>query len=301
MYVKAAALTIEIPLFDSSNDPITSGAVTTEISKDSVAYVATTNSATHVDEELWTLALTTTETNCDRFRVRVTHADLAADVIVSDDAWPTLDVNTIEVGGVEVELISMGDGAYSGTLTVTDGAAGLEGATVNARRGGVLKATGVTDATGEIDDWLLGDATYDLTVRLAGYQSASDTVTVTDNDWTKTVTLTPIAITPPEAASLCTVQFRVKLSETAVSGAICKAKLLGINQASDGTILSTEEMSDTTDSNGIAELQLVQKGSIVKGSGLYKIWIEIAGKPVASVETTLPNQSTVLFEDLLKV
>lgn len=118
MYTKAAALTIEIPLFDSNNDPITSGTVTTEILKNSAGmYAATSASATHVDEELWTLVLTTSETNCDRFRVRVTHADLAADVIVSDDAWPTIDVNVVTVDGDEVELIDPGD--YSDTVNIT--------------------------------------------------------------------------------------------------------------------------------------------------------------------------------------
>lgn len=302
MYTKAAALTIEIPLVNTLGDPITSGAVTTEISMDSGTYAATSGTAQHVDEELWTLDLLTTETDCDRFRVRVTHADLAADVIVSDDAWPTaVDANTVQVNGYDVELASVsGEGAFTGTLTINDGATGLPDAIVNARRGGVLKASGTTDENGQITDWVFGAYTYDLAVRLVGYQPATDTITVSADAWTKTISLTSITITAPESALLCTVQFRVKLSETAVSGAVCKAKLLGVNQASDGTILSTEELSDTTDSNGIAELQLVQKGSVVKGSGMYKIWVEIAGKPVASVETTLPNQSTVLFEDLLK-
>jgi hypothetical protein len=122
---------------------------------------------------------------------------------------------------------------------------------------------------------------------------------VSADGWTKTVSLSAISITAPAAVSLCTVQFRVKLSDTAVEGAVCKAKLQGINQAADGTILSNEESSDTTDAQGVAELQLVRKGAIVKGSGVYRIWIEIAGKPVASVEVTIPSQSTTLFEDLI--
>jgi hypothetical protein len=194
-----------------------------------------------------------------------------------------------------------GEGSYTGTLTVDDGEGnGLEGAVVHARRGGVLKASGTTNADGEITDWVFGAYTYDLAVRLAGYQPDTDTITVSGNAWTKTVSLTAISITAPDAASLCTVQFRVKLADTAVSGAVCKAKLIGVNQASDGVILSNAESSDTTDSEGVAELQLVQKGSVVKGNGIYKIWVEIAGNPVASVETAIPNQSTILFEDLLR-
>lgn len=107
-------------------------------------------------------------------------------------------------------------------------------------------------------------------------------------------------ITEPSEPSLCTVQFRVKLSGTAVSGAVCKARFVGINQATDGTILSTAELSDTTDSQGIAELSLVRRDSIAKGNGIYKIWVEIAGVEVSSVETTIPNQSIYLYEDLLE-
>lgn len=203
----------------------------------------------------------------------------------------------VELTGVDVG--ASGEDAFTGTLTVDDGSTGLQGAVVNIRRGGVLKASGTTDSSGEITDWVFGTYTYDIAVRLAGYEPKTDTMAISADSWTKTVSMTAIAISAPSAATLCTVQFRVKLSDTAVSGAVCKAKLLGINHASDGTILSNAESSDTTDAQGVAELELVQKGSIVKGSGLYKIWVEIGGNPVSSVETTIPSQSTFLFEDLL--
>lgn len=194
-----------------------------------------------------------------------------------------------------------GDGAYTGTLTVEDGdGTGLESATVHASLGGVLKASGTTGSSGTITDWVFGAATYTLAVRLAGYQPETDTVVVSGDAWTKTIVMTAISISSPDSVSLCTVSFQVKLSDTEVAGAVCKAKLLGINQASDGVILSNAESSATTDALGVAELQLVRKDSIVKGQGLYKIWVEIAGNPVASVETTIPSQSTVLFEDMIQ-
>lgn len=193
----------------------------------------------------------------------------------------------------------VGEGAYTGTLTVDDGATGLEGAVVNAYRGGVLIATGITDANGQITDWVFDAHTYDLAVRLPGYQPETDTVTVSGNAWTKTISLTAITITAPAAPTLCTAQLRLTLSDTAVAGAIFSARLLGINQAADGTILSNAEMSDTTDAFGIAELQLVRAGEIIKGDGLYAISVTINGKPVASVTTKIPNQSTILFADLL--
>ena len=99
--------------------------------------------------------------------------------------------------------------------------------------------------------------------------------------------------------TLCTVQFRVNLSATPVSGAVCKARLVGVNQASVATILSNEESSDTTDALGEAELSLVQENSFVKGSGIYTIEVESGGKPVANKQTTIPSQNTVFFADLL--
>jgi hypothetical protein len=207
----------------------------------------------------------------------------------------------IVIGAYHPLAPSAGEDAYTGTLTIDDGSTGLQGAVVNARRGGVLKASGTTDANGQITNWVFGAYTYDLAVRISGYQPKTDTITVSADAWTKTISLTKIRITAPSDPTLCTVQFRVKLSATAVSGAVCKAKLNGVNHASDGTVLSNQELSATTDAQeGMAELELVRKDSLTKGNGLYDIWVEIDGNPVASVKTMIPNQSTILFEDLLR-
>lgn len=193
----------------------------------------------------------------------------------------------------------IGEGAYTGVLTINDGTTGLEGAIVNAYRAGTLVATGITNSSGQITTWVFDAHTYSLAVRLPGYQPSTGTLTVSGNAWAKSISLTQLSITPPSSPNLCTVQFRVKLSDTPVAGAICKAKLLGINQAADGTILSNDELTDTTDVNGIAEIELVQRGSIIKGNGVYTISVDINGKPAASVQTTIPSQQVVLFEDLL--
>jgi hypothetical protein len=236
---------------------------------------------------------------------------MATDVNITTDAIlaDTAELQTDWTNGGRLDLIldatlvaaagSSGEGSYTGTLTVNNGSTGLEGVVVNARRGGVLKATGSTNASGQITDWVFGAYTYDLAVRLDGYQPETDTITVSASAWTKTISLTQLSITAPSAPGLCTVQFRVYQAGTAVAGAVCTAKLMGLNQASDGTILSNQEVSDTTDSLGVAELELVQVGSIVKGNGVYRISVEIDGKPVAGTKTTIPNQSTILFEDIL--
>jgi len=192
--------------------------------------------------------------------------------------------------------IGTGTGARTVTITVNDGADPLESVRVRLTKG-ASSYVGSTNASGVVT-FHVDDGTWTVAATLTGYTYAGTTIVV-DGDETATYSMTAQTITAPSAASLCTVQFRVNLSGTAVSGAVCKAKLQGINQASDGTILSNAESSDTTDALGVAELELVQKSSIIKGSGVYRIWVEIAGNPVASVETTIPNQSTILYEDLL--
>ena len=189
-----------------------------------------------------------------------------------------------------------GAGARTVTVTVDDGTNPLESARVRFTKGGDTFVQN-TDASGNCT-FNLDDGTYAVAIVLAGYTYAG-TSQVVDEDETPTYSMTALTISAPSAANLCTVQFRVKISGTAVSGAVCKAKLNGVNHASDGTVLSNQESSDTTDGSGVAELELVQQGSIVKGSGLYDIWVEIDGKPVASAKTTIPSQSTILFEDLM--
>jgi hypothetical protein len=190
-----------------------------------------------------------------------------------------------------------GSGARTVVITVQDTSSNdLENASVRLTEGANTYIA-TTDSSGEAT-FNLDDYTYTVAVSKAGY-TYSGTTLVVDGDETRTYQMTPLSITEPGDADLCTVQFRVNLSGTPVQGAVCRARLQGTNQATDGTILSNAELSDTTDSLGVADLQLVQAGAITKGSGRYKIWVEISGKPVASVETTIPNESTYLFEDLL--
>jgi hypothetical protein len=190
----------------------------------------------------------------------------------------------------------VGIGSRTVTITINDGATVLESAKVRLTKGTETYVS-TTNSSGVVA-FSLNDGTWTVSITLVGYHFTPTTIVVNGNE-TQTYSMTAFSITAPSDASLCTVQFRVKLSNTAVAGAVCKAKLLGVNQASDGTILSNAESSDTTDASGVAELELVQASSIVKGSGIYRITIEIAGKPIASVETKIPSQATCLFEDLL--
>lgn len=219
------------------------------------------------------------------------------DTILDARAATGSDSDTLETISDQLDLITnQGSGARTVTVTVNDGSNLLESASIRFTKGAATYVQ-QTNSSGQAT-FNLDDGTYTVAISLIGY-TYSGTTLVVDGDETETYSMTALTITEPSDVTLCTVQFRVKLSNTAVSGAVCKAKLQGVNQAADGTILSNVETSDTTDSEGIAELELVRKGSIVKGSGVYKIWIEISGNPVSSVETAIPNQSVILFEDLL--
>jgi len=211
-----------------------------------------------------------------------------------------------DAGGVTYEFtaytnvpseMNSGNGARTVTVTVDDGSDPIESALVRFTKGTETYVQN-TNASGNCT-FNLDDGTWTVAISRAGY-TYSGTTQVVDGNETVTYSMTAWpTITVPDGPTLCTVQFRVKLSDTAVAGAVCTAKLKGINQAADGTILSNEESSDTTDAQGVAELQLVQKGTIVKGNGIYEITVEIDEKPVASKDTTIPNQDTYLFEDLL--
>ena len=74
--------------------------------------------------------------------------------------------------------ISPGVGAYKATVTVTDGAAALQNATVRVTLNGVTKGTGTTDASGNLT-LSLDAATYTVAITLNGYQFTSTTRTVT--------------------------------------------------------------------------------------------------------------------------
>lgn len=135
------------------------------------------------------------------------------------------------------------------------------------------------------------------------YHTPSDTaVTVDGSDEPVTITLTPVAtISAPSDPGLCRIGAYLKESATGVQNGTFKAKLLQDNSGVDGTVLSLQVLSDTTDATGYAELQLVRLDQFTVGDGKYRIWLEDPnGKVVADIMTTVPNESTYLLEDLIK-
>lgn len=182
-------------------------------------------------------------------------------------------------GRLDVILDSLssltGEDAFTGTITVDDGSTALEGAVVGMRRGGVLKASGSTDASGEITDWTCGAYTYDLAVRLDGYQPATDTMTVTADGWSKTVSLTALTPAPATDPTLSSARIFARDNLGALSsGETVQVQQTGVpsgstQQAFDGTI-----QTHTSDANGYVDLTLIRDASYRWRYGTHGSWIE---------------------------
>lgn len=193
-----------------------------------------------------------------------------------------------------------GDGAYTGTLTVTDDeGTALQGAVVNARLNDLLVATGTTDADGEITDWAFNARTYDLAIRCAGYQSTTDTVSVSGNGWSKTVELEELSsYTPSTETDTVTVRWLIKKADRTTAGAGDATVYLRISQGPDNDALGWKNSSfdsDATDSSGYVEFTNVPVGCTV----IAKIG-EDGTEQEFEIPTTAtsPYEAGTLMEDL---
>lgn len=191
-------------------------------------------------------------------------------------------------------------GANVITITVQDGdSTAITGANVRLSTSTTLIDEKTTNASGVA---VLGanDNTYTLIVTAAGYNSSTNTSFTVSGNTSSTITLTENSISTPSAPGLCTVAFTVLLNGTAVENATVSATLMDQNSTTDGNVLSLQTSSDTTDSNGNAQLELVQFGEFTHGSGKYRVVIITSdGVEIVDEAVTVPNSSTAYFEDLL--
>lgn len=179
-------------------------------------------------------------------------------------------------GPFRVESALSSEGAYTGTLTVDDGITGLEGVVVNARRGGVLKASGTTDASGEITNWVFGAFTYDLAARLSGFESETDTIAVSADAWAKTISLTANTITPPPNASTTTGVITVYDEEGSVEESVEVSVQIIDGPGTAGIGYDSAVWTETSSALGVVEF-----AGIIHGAQ-YKIW---RGDSKASAQT----------------
>ena len=208
--------------------------------------------------------------------------------MADDNAGADFDAGTDSLQEIrdKVDTLSAltGGGAFTGTLTIDDGDTGLQGVVVNARLGGVLQATGTTDVNGQITNWVFDANTFDLASQISGYQPSTDTLVVSGDGWTKTISMTLIAISPPPTATTTTGVMTVLDEEGSVEEGVTITVQILDGPGTDGIGYDSAQWAETSDVNGV-----VQFAGIVHGAR-YQIW---RGTTKAKVETfTAPTSGT---------
>ncbi len=195
-----------------------------------------------------------------------------------DLAHTGADGDTLKGLSDQIDTLSAlsGGGAFTGTLTINDGATALQGVVVNARLGGVLQATGTTDVNGQITNWAFDANTYDLASQISGYQPSTDTLTVSADAWTKTISLTIIAISAPPNASTTTGVMTVYDEEGSVESGVTVTVQILAGPGTDGIAYDSTEWAETSSALGVVEF-----AGIILGAR-YKIW---RGTAKAAAET----------------
>jgi hypothetical protein len=188
------------------------------------------------------------------------------------------------------------NGAYTVTITVTDGTSPVENATVRVSRSG-QQGTAQTNASGEVV-FALDAATWDVTITLAGFQPFATTLAVAGNI-SQAYALTGNLFALPAEAPLCRLDAVVRINGVPVQGAKIQAKLKNRNSATNDVVQSTVEDTATTDANGYASLSLLQPSAFVTGDGVYVIEAYHEDETIWSISAVMPDAVSVNIEDLL--
>jgi len=226
----------------------------------------------------------------------------SADTGSTEVARTGADSDTLETLSDQIDTLSAaGDGARTITITVEDADSGakIQDAHVRLTAAGLGTVVDTTNASG-VATLYVDDATWTAVVTANGYTGTSESLVV-DGDETDTRELTAQSITPPAAASLCTIGTYVfDGAGQPDSGATFAAVLEAENAAVDTALLTLQTTTDTTDSNGYGELQLLRADQFTNGTGRYHITVaDSDGNRCMSVRMAIPNQATAMLEDLL--
>lgn len=129
----------------------------------------------------------------------------------------------------------------------------------------------------------------------------AETFTVDSDGETATLTLTRNTTeAEPSAAGLCAVHCYVYRNGVPIEGAKVQAKLRKPNSAVSGIVLSTEYVSEETDENGLAVLELVRLDQFTDGDGVYQIDAFDGDQRIWSTKTTVPNASSSTLEAMFE-
>lgn len=187
---------------------------------------------------------------------------------IVEDTGTTLPaaIAAIDAGG--------GSGAYTVTVTVTDGTDPLEGATVRLTEGASTFAL-PTDANGQAQ-FALDAATYAVAVTKAGYQFAPTTRTVTGEELgtlTDDLELTATTLPAPSPdADTCNVYLNAEdIENELAAGIVVEFALVGGPAKTERMLTVANSASMTTAADGSASITLQRNDEITPSGTYYEV------------------------------
>lgn len=202
-------------------------------------------------------------------------------------ALPTATAGT--TGGLALHGASGGGEAGSGartvTITVNDGTSPIQNAVVRLTVG--VFTHRATTTTSGVTTFNVDDATYTVAITRSGYTFAGASLIV-DGDETRTYSMTAIVITPA-AGDLTTGWLTTRLLGVAKSGVVISYQHVQIPDADTGSSFDSAIYTATSNTSGVAELQLTK-------GGRYHIWRGTGKKPASSSMILIPANAGSTYE-----
>jgi hypothetical protein len=211
---------------------------------------------------------------------------------------PTLE----EIAGVVG--VGAGDGDRVVVVTVRDDASQVvPGAkvTIQTAAGATIAGRTLNTNSSGVATFNLDDGSYKgLVTTTSGYAvHTAQAFTVNEDNEAVTLTITRTTIADPPDAGVCRLIAYVFWNDEPVSGATVSARLKGINQGTDGKLMSRVAKEATTNSSGLATLDLIQGGEFVDGDGVYVIEAIHNRNVIWQIESAMPDETSVNVEDLI--
>jgi hypothetical protein len=173
---------------------------------------------------------------------------------------------------IVIATSTLGTGARTVTITVTDGTDPLEGARVRMTNG-AESYVGDTDADGEIS-FSLDDATWTVTVTKAMYSFTSTTLVVSD-DTTHTYSMTATSITVSDPGFVTGYYYCYDEEGGVESGATVQTRIK--TYSGYGEALDTAVRTTTSDASGLAEITNMLPGATYQiRRGAEGDWTDVA-------------------------
>lgn len=213
---------------------------------------------------------------------RATPANVAAAQSAIIDALPA-DVDTSAIADAVVDGVereggmlaqvadNSGTGAYTVTVTVTDGTNALQNATVRLSEGGNSYTT-KTNASG-VATFALDAATYALAVTKAGY-SFTPTTMVVDAEHTEfAAAMTQVTVAAPDDPTLCRVTANPLRTPdgAAAKGAEVQFRLVAPGAVKNGGVIYGRLVTAKTDMSGVLDVQLIRNDATTPAGTQWQV------------------------------